>query len=162
MRRFASLGAIAALVACTSTEGLSDDAVLVEVETDGSLPCAQLRGTAVAVGAGYGEAEEALGNQRYSFVSTSCDPATNKIGSFQLEHTGDRLYVVVLVGYDRPTTDCRPPVYAGCIVARASLYAAGVYRAPVVVKVSAACHNVPCDALSTCVDGTCRSSIRDR
>ena len=125
--------------------------------------CPNLGGTAITVGVEPRDTEQRVANSYVTAVENKCDPATGLIGSLVIT-PGDtgRSSVVVVVAFDKARAqtpaDCKPPGYAGCVVARRLFSFPDHKNLQMPITVDAACVDVPCDAVSTCRRGNCYSA----
>jgi len=124
--------------------------------------CASLGGTAIAVGADRNEVETRIS----SFVTAEtrdCNAATGSIGSLVVTPgEGGSSAVIVAVAFDtaraRTATDCKPPAYAGCVVARRFFAFSDHKNLRIPITIDPECLDVPCNATSTCRKGNCYDS----
>ncbi|MBS2016427.1 MAG: hypothetical protein JST00_26315 [Deltaproteobacteria bacterium] len=127
--------------------------------------CPTLGGTALAVGADRLEVESRIST--YVTAETrDCDPATGTIGSLVVTPgEGGRSAVVVVVAFDRArapsATACKPPAYAGCVVARRFFPFADHRNLRIPISIDPECVDVPCNATSTCRKGNCYDSTTE-
>jgi hypothetical protein len=90
--------------------------------------------------------------------------STSSIGTLTVVPEGEDEEVIVTVklvmGVGRTTSECFPPSYQGCIVARRRIRYVPHERLKLPISLYANCVDVPCDADTTCnVLGKCVSSI---
>ena len=124
--------------------------------------CPNLGGTAIAVGADRNEVETRIS----SFVTAEtrdCDAATGTIGSLVVTPGEEGISaVIVAVAFDtaraRTATDCKPPAYAGCVVARRFFAFTDSKNLRIPITIDPECLDVPCNATSTCRKGNCYDS----
>lgn len=124
--------------------------------------CAKHGGTAIAVGVDRVETETRIA----TFVTAEtrdCDVTSGTIGSLVVT-PGDsgRAAIVVAVAFDttraRNASECKPPAYAGCIVARRFLGFSNHKNLRLPITIDPDCLDVPCNAVSTCRKGNCYDS----
>jgi alpha-tubulin suppressor-like RCC1 family protein len=157
-RRFGTLG-LFAFGAFVSTTCLEPTQVELSLSTD--LPCSQVRGTAVTVGA-----PGQLETKPPALVSARCDEASGYLGRLVLVPSGGDgeefgLKVVTAVTAGSPE-ECVAPEYRGCIVARRSLRYLSGRTLYVPVTMAAACEDRPCSPNDTCdLAGLCRPATFD-
>ncbi len=73
--------------------------------------------------------------------------------------TEAKVAITVVAGIDRPVADCSAANgYEGCILARRILRFVPGREIDIAIALRAACKAVPCDGISTCVHGECRSA----
>jgi len=124
--------------------------------------CPKLGGTAIAVGANRDEVEARVST--YVTAETrDCDVGSGTIGSLVVTPgEGGRSAIVVAVAFDtaraRTATDCKPPAYAGCVVARRYFAFSDHKNLRIPISIDPECLDVPCNATSTCRKGNCYDS----
>lgn len=124
--------------------------------------CPKLGGTAIAVGADRDEVEARISS--YVTADTrDCDPSTGSIGSLVVTPgEAGRSAIVVAVAFDtaraRTAADCKPPAYAGCVVARRFFAFSDHKNLRIPITIDPECLDVPCNATSTCRKGNCYDS----
>jgi alpha-tubulin suppressor-like RCC1 family protein len=142
-----ALSSLASLVGCRAPTQIT-----VDVSTN--VPCASWQGTAIAVGT-LGPALEA---KPATTTSTYCDSSGHLGSVVAVPSGGDNASVAFrVVGAVSQTLEaCTGDAGAGCIVARRALNFIPHESLSLSVPLVSACEGVPCDPLSTCVDGQCR------
>lgn len=148
---------VAALLApgCHTPTQVTLDIVLANAK------CGEVNQTAITVGV---DPDKTEANVRQGFVTastTDCNAQTNAIGTLVVT-PGDEdhgaVVVVVAYGPQHDATQCKPPDYTNCIVARRSFGFIKHSRLHMPITIDPDCLNVPCDAFSTCKHGECYSS----
>ena len=131
----------------------------VALSTD--FACADLRGTALTVGALH-----EIETKPSALVTTACaDPPTpGRVGSVVLVPSGANsaeLAFKVMAGFGRPVADCLKSFGPGCIVARRALRF--VPHTPLLVPVllSSDCDGIACGDTETCAHGRCVPAVID-
>ena len=108
-------------------------------------------------------ASNADGNvQGRSPIAQTDTCASGTIGTLVVTPGGDEGAVVIIAGFDgKSPTDCVEGNYVNCIIARRSF--SFIKHTPLTIPVvlERDCLNVPCDAFSTCHNGSCYSSSVD-
>ncbi|MBL8613427.1 MAG: hypothetical protein JNL38_39170, partial [Myxococcales bacterium] len=119
-----------------------------------TAPCAELTGVALTVKSRPVAAEQAVAGRFVTATTREC--ASGRVGDIVLAPGEDTGAIVVVAGYKGvPATDCVPPAYANCIVARRSFSFIEHTTLTIPISLDPDCVNVPCDALSTCSKGKC-------
>ena len=150
MRRPLVFPALAFLALAPSCQDPTE--ITVSVTTDAK--CTDIDGVSFSLG----QLGEALDQKPASSVAMQCDPATGRVGAVVIVPSGARNDAVafrVTAGFGKPVDQCVAPFGAGCIVARRSLRFIPHTPLFVPIKLSVSCAGVPCNATSTCRDGTC-------
>ncbi len=123
--------------------------------------CDEIHGTAITVGVQPADTEERIRSRFPTGQTTDCDPATRRIGTLVVTPSDDERAAIVVVaayGARHDPTECQPPDYAGCIVARRRFSFSKHRRLTMPITIDPECANVPCDAFSTCRKGRCFDS----
>lgn len=134
----------------------------LEIRMVKSELCPKSGGTGIAVGTDRDETEQRI--TTYVTAETrECDPSSGMIGSLVVTPgESGKAAIVVAVAFDatraRSSSECRPPAYAGCIVARRFLAFADHKNLRLPITIDPACLDVPCNATSTCRKGNCYDS----
>lgn len=134
----------------------------VEIRIAKSDLCPKLGGTAIAVGADRADVEARIST--YVTAETrDCDAASGSIGSLVVTPgAAGKSAIVVVVAIDtsraRSAIDCKPPGYAGCVVARRFFAFADHKNLRIPITIDPECVDVPCNASSTCRKGNCYDS----
>lgn len=144
--------AIALVPGCQEPTQVTVDVRLVTAQ------CSEIHGTAITVGVEPADTEERIRSRFPTAQTSDCDPATRRIGTLVVTPSdAERASIVVVAAYGarRDPTECQPPDYAGCIVARRRFSFSKHRRLTMPVTIDPECANVPCDAFSTCRKGRC-------
>ena len=154
MRRAAATvgvgGILLAVYACrTPTE------VRLDITTE--IPCSQLKGLSIVVAADSVAAEERAKSGFYAADGLHCDSETS-VGSIVVTPGDASLAVIVIVGVEKPSSSCTPPLYAGCVVARRRLAFVEHASLHAPIAVTRSCVDVPCDTTNSCSQAKCTSS----
>lgn len=123
--------------------------------------CAEINGTAINIGIRPADTEEKVRSKFPNAQTTDCDGATSRIGTLVVTPSeDDRASVIVVTSYGKrgDPTECQPPDYRDCIVARRQFTFTKHRRLSLPITIDPTCVNVPCDAFSTCRKGSCFSS----
>lgn len=152
--RLAFLALVAMLLIAThACRGATQVTVTVTTE----LPCSELRGVSIAVAPDPIAAEDRAGASRFATTTHQCDsPST--VGTIVLAPGASSVGIVVVAGVDVESVACKPPRYDGCVVARRRLSFVEHASLDIGIAVSRSCLGVPCDAQTSCVNGSCQSS----
>jgi hypothetical protein len=124
--------------------------VTLELSTD---TCGAYQGTRITVG----PAGQAIESKDPLTITRTCN-GDGTIGTFVVVPSGNRdgqFEVLVVTGVDVPSDQCTPPAYKGCIVARRVMTFVPHTPLELPIEMLADCKDVPCDALSTCVNKAC-------
>ena len=164
-RVFASVAVVATFAASLAAvaPGCKDATqATLEIRMAKTDLCPKLGGTAIAVGSDRNEVETRVST--YVTAETrDCDVASGSIGSLVVT-PGDvgRSAIIVAVAFDtsraRTATDCKPPAYAGCVVARRYFAFSDHTNLRIPITIDPECLDVPCNATSTCRKGNCYDS----
>jgi hypothetical protein len=123
-----------------------------------TVECGELSEVALIVSGEPSESEDRTKRGFYSAQTTHCD-GSKTIGSLVVTPGGERAAVIVLTGpKGKPLSECRPPGYAGCIVARRAFAFIDNVTLNIPVSLDADCRGISCDAFTTCRRGRCFSS----
>jgi hypothetical protein len=132
--------------------------IVVELRTD--VPCADVRGTTLAVGS-----LDSLESRPPVASTTACAEATGRIGSIVIVPSGgpdDSVAVKSVLAFGRDPSECRPPDYGqGCVVARRALRFIQGQTLTIPMLLSGSCSGVVCEATQTCVGGSCTGAAVD-
>lgn len=123
--------------------------------------CDEIHGTAITVGVEPMDTEERIKSRFPTGQTSDCDPATRRIGTLVVTPSDEERAAIVVVaayGARHDPTECQPPDYAGCIVARRRFSFSKHRRLTMPITIDPECANVPCDAFSTCRKGRCFDS----
>lgn len=166
MRAARTLAALAAAAAFAATiaPGCQDPTQVTLDVRLASAQCSEIHGTAITVGVQPADTEERVRSRFPTGQTTDCDAATKRIGTLVVTPSdADRAAIVVVAAYGarRDPTECQPPDYAGCIVARRRFSFSKHRRLTIPITIDPECANVPCDAFSTCRKGRCFDSETD-
>jgi hypothetical protein len=161
VRTFTGLTALFfAATAGMAAASCSADPTQVRVRIRTTVPCDQLNGVVINA-AGDPKAVEERVKQGFLDATTDkgqCD-ANGDIGTVYLVPGQNRAALVVRAGYGtRVPSECQPPNYDGCIVARRTIPYVDQTTLTITVNLDPNCLNVPCGVLSTCSSGKCVSS----
>lgn len=138
--------------------------ITLELSLDEKAKCAEIaNGTAITVGIEPRDTESRFSDGYVTAKTSDCDAMTGRIGTLVVTPSdAGRASVIVVVGYKgNDPTSCRPPTYAGCIVARRRFNFVDHTRLRMPISLDPDCANVPCDAFSTCSKGRCFDSETD-
>jgi hypothetical protein len=142
-------------IALWLTSCYSATEIQLVLETD--IPCATVQANGVAVFvAGSSETLRASGPVA---TTSECTPGTNgaSIGTLTLVPSGgptDRVFVDVVIGYDKRTDECGPDTLGCSVARRAPRYIRHAsLRLP--MRLYQKCANVRCGTDETCEDGAC-------
>lgn len=148
-----ALGAGLAAFALTGCKDPTE--ITFTLKTD--VPCDQVKGVAIVVGASANELE----TKSAATVSHVCT-ASGELGTIVTVPSGaknDPVSIEVVAGVGRDPGECQAAgVGTGCIVARRSLRYVPHTPLDVDVTLSKACNGVVCAPEQTCVAGACTSS----
>jgi hypothetical protein len=119
--------------------------------------CSALKGVTLDVAS---DVETAEGRASTAFPTTATDTCTptaggGEIGTLVITPGGGGGAAIVVAGLGAPATSCRPPDYAGCVVARRIFSFVDHHGVTLPITIDPACVGVPCDENSTCVDRQC-------
>ncbi|MBS2015015.1 MAG: hypothetical protein JST00_19140 [Deltaproteobacteria bacterium] len=133
------------------------DATQATIRISTSATCADVRDVAITV-AGEAVSAEERGATYPTTTTSTCNGGL--IGTLVLTpgSEGDAAALVVAAGVLVPSDQCKPPAYAGCIVARRRFSFIEHVALTLPVSLDLDCTNVPCDATSTCFRGACVDS----
>lgn len=148
-RRSAIVAVLSCGVATLAVSCREATAVVIEARTNAP----RLRGTSFTVGGSAYETESAPPS-----TDTDALDADGTIGTLVVvpgSSDDAKLAIKLVAGVDRPPSQCKPPDYFGCIVARRILQYRAHERLRLPVLLDLDCKNVPCDAVSTCARGAC-------
>jgi hypothetical protein len=144
-----------AIVACQEPTQVTIDVRLATAK------CSEIHGTAINVGVFPSDTEEKVKSKFPNAQTTDCDDATGRIGTLVVTPSDEaRASIIVITSYGnrRDPTECQPPMYTDCIVARRQFTFVAHRRLSLPITIDPTCVNVPCDAFSTCRKGFCFSS----
>lgn len=147
--------ALVSIVACKEPTQVTIDVRLATAK------CDEVHGTAITVGVRPSDTEDKVKSRFPTAQTTDCDPATNQIGTLVITPSDDeRASIIVIASYGnrRDPTECQPPDYKDCIVARRQFSFSKNRRMSMPITIDPTCVNVPCDAFSTCRKGFCFSA----
>lgn len=136
------------------------EATQMQLIIKSNVPCDQLRGVAINVGASAKDLEDNIGSFAEAKTDRSqCSP-DGTIGTVYLVPGSPQGAVLVRAGYgDQEPTACLPSnKYKGCIVARRTFNYFDARTLTITVNLDPNCVDVPCGVLSTCSNGSCVSS----
>jgi len=155
-------GVFAALLLASTALGVAScrEATQMQLIIKSNVPCDQLRGVAINVGASAKDLEDNIGSFAEAKTDRSqCGP-DGTIGTVYLVPGAPQGAVLVRAGYgDQDPTACLPSnKYKGCIVARRTFYYFDARTLTITVNLDPNCLDVPCGVLSTCSNGSCVSS----
>ncbi|MEZ4263202.1 MAG: fibrinogen-like YCDxxxxGGGW domain-containing protein [Polyangiaceae bacterium] len=132
--------------------------IVVELRTD--VPCADVRGTSLAVGP-----LAALEDREPVARTAACDAGSGRIGSLVIVPSGgpdEAVAIKTVLAFGRDPSECRPPDYGpGCVVARRALRFIPGQTLTVPLLLSASCSGVVCGPTQTCVGGSCTGAAVD-
>lgn len=133
------------------------DATQATLRISTSATCTDIRDVAITV-AGDSTVAEARGADYPSTVAATCDAGL--VGTLVVTpgDTGDSAAVVVAAGVFVASSQCKPPAYKGCIVARRRFSFVEHVALSLPISLDLDCTDVPCDSLSTCSRGKCVDS----
>lgn len=156
------VSSLAVTVLAASAPGCRDATQVTLDITLSRAQCAEIHGTAITIGVDPLDTEDRVKNHFVTATTADCDPATGRIGTLVVTPgDDDRASVVVAVSYGKDLKDpsnCTPPNYDGCIVARRKFAFAEHTSLRMPISLDPDCANTPCDAFSTCRTGVCYSS----
>lgn len=147
-------GAAASIFACQEPTQVTIDVRLATAK------CGEVHGTALNVGVHPLDTEEKVKSRFPTAQTTDCDPSLTppRIGTLVITpNDEERAAIVVVASYGsrNDPTDCQPPDYKDCVVARRQFSFSKHHRLYMPITVDPTCINVPCDAFSTCRKGFC-------
>lgn len=148
----------AAAFATTLAPGCQDPTQVTLDLRLASAECGEIHGTAITVGVQPLDTEERIRSRFPTGQTSDCDPSTRRIGTLVITPSDEERAAIVVVaayGARRDPTECQPPDYAGCIVARRRFSFSKHRRLTMPITIDPECANVPCDAFSTCRKGRC-------
>ena len=154
-RFFVSISLTAGLVTVIACQEPKQVTVDVRLAT---ATCVEIHGTAINVGVRPLDTEEKVRSKFPNAQTTDCDGATSRIGTLVVTPSEeDRASVIVVTSYGKQNdpTECQPPLYTDCIVARRQFTFTKHRRLSLPITIDPTCVNVPCDAFSTCRKGSC-------
>ncbi len=131
----------------------------IVVDVRAHVPCADRaawKGVAIYTGAPGLDVE----TKAPVLISTACDDSGH-VGSIALVPSGTKdalVSVRVVAGLTRPPDQCAEHGYQGCIVARRTLSFIAHQSLAVDVDLTGDCVGQGCDALHTCLQGSCQDS----
>ena len=131
--------------------------VTVEVRLD-TAKCSEIHGTAINVGVFPEDTQRKVLSKYPNAETTDCDDASQRIGTLVVtpsEEERGSIIVVTSYGQQRNPTECQPPEFKDCIVARRQFTFTKHRRLFLPITIDPTCVNVPCDAFSTCRKGAC-------
>ena len=129
----------------------------VTVAISTTAPCSALGwGVAIIVGAD-ATATESKAASRFVSATTRACAADGTVGTLVLTPGAGTASIVVVAGYNgHDTSQCTPVNgYKDCIVARRSLSFVEHVALTIPIELAAECVNRPCDARTTCRNGSC-------
>lgn len=157
-RFFAAISLTAGIVAVVACQEPTQVTIEVRLAT---ATCVEIHGTAINVGVNPSDTEEKVKSKFPNAQTTDCDGATNRIGTLVITPSDEeRGSVIVVASYGKQNdpTECQPPDYTDCIVARRQFTFTKHRRLSLPITIDPTCVNVPCDAFSTCRKGSCFAS----
>lgn len=158
IRFFAVISLVAGVVTVVACQEPTQVTIEVRLAT---AKCTEIHGTAINVGVQPSDTEEKVKSKFPNAQTTDCDDGTNRIGTLVITPGGEeRGSVIVITSYGnrRDPTECQPPLYTDCIVARRQFTFTKHRRLSMPITIDPTCVNVPCDAFSTCRKGSCFAS----
>lgn len=134
--------------------------LVTQITTDVGCDTVRSRGIAIRTAGG----TDGLATAEPATESTRCEARNNvgDLGTLTFIPSGDtdEIAVEVLIGVDRPTKECRPPLdVRGCIVARRRLSFVRHQSLRVRIDLNRSCVGVLCAADQTCDRSGCVSAI---
>ena len=138
--------------------GACRSATQAELDVSTTAQCSELGSVALVVSGDPASAEARVQQGFYAAQTTACD-ANRWIGSLVVTPGDDRAAVIVIAPpAGASISQCQPPKYAGCIVARRAFSFISHVGLKIPISLDVECKDVPCDAFSTCRKGSCYSS----
>lgn len=154
-RFFAAISITAGLVAVVACQEPTQVTVDVRLDT---AKCSEIHGTLINVGVFPEDTQDKV-KQRYpNAQTTDCDEASARIGTLVVTPSdAERGSIIVITSYGpkHDPTECQPPLFTDCIVARRQFTFTKHRRLSLPITIDPTCVNVPCDAFSTCRKGAC-------
>jgi len=135
--------------------------VTLEIRTDGSLTCAEVKGVAIVVALtpAAAEGKMALSTLSAEIVRGACGPDRHLLGTLVMTPSDSTGAVVVRARVsDSVDSTCKPPDYRGCIVSRRAFSFIDHASVTLPITLELSCADVPCDAITSCRTGQCISS----
>jgi hypothetical protein len=158
VRFLAALSLTAGMVTAVACQEPTQVTVEVRLAT---AKCSEIHGTAINVGVQPADTEEKVKSKFPNAQTTDCDDRTSRIGTLVITPSdAERASIIVVTSYgtQRDPTECQPPLYTDCIVARRQFTFTKHRRLALPITIDPTCVNVPCDAFSTCRKGFCFKS----
>jgi len=125
-------------------------ATQITIETRTDVTCASFKGLTITVG----HLDE-IENKEPSVIAGSDRCTTSgRIGSLVVTPSGDKneeVAIRIVAGVKVPATECKPPKYGGCIVARRALRFIPHDGLELPVNLPIDCLDNPCEPHSTCI-----------
>ncbi len=150
-----------AVLALTLAPGCRDATqATVDISLAKGALCTEIKSTAITVGTDPRGTEDRVAHEFVTATTSTCDSSSGEIGTLVLTPSGSgRASVIVVVAYGTaPAASCKPPLFAGCIVARRQFSFTDHRNLVMPISIDPDCKDVPCDAFSTCRSGKCFSS----
>ncbi len=122
--------------------------------------CTEIKSTAITVGTDPQGTEDRVAHEFVTATTSSCDSSSRGIGTLVVTPSGSgRASVIVVVAYGATAAaSCKPPLFAGCIVARRQFSFTDHRNLQMPISIDPDCKDVPCGAFTTCRSGKCFSS----
>lgn len=138
------------------------DATQITLRVHTNVPCtdpAEWKGVAVYVGSPGSDAAD----RAPALTSVDCD-ANGDVGSLVLVPSGDKdaeIALRVVAGIDMKPEECAAKQYRGCIVARRTVRFSAHASLELDIDLTTECLGKSCDAMHTCVNGTCADPVTE-
>ena len=129
-----------------------------ELDISTNAECSEVGAVALVVSGDPQTAESRVAQGFFAAQTTACD-VNHFIGSLVVTPGDETAAVIVITPpVGTPISDCQPPKYTGCIVARRAFSFIDHVSLKIPISLDVECRDVPCDAFSTCRKGSCYSS----
>lgn len=140
-------GLVALGIGVAGMSCLAPTEITVVLHTD--VPCSIAKANTVGVAVTKPGGDESAG---FGAVGSQCDDSGGLGTVVVLPHSiDDSVGIRVVLGVNKPTSQCTAPQYDGCIVARRSISFIPHTPLTLPIDLDQACVGTPCDPHSTCV-----------